>query len=227
MNELATIDTTEVDAEANKALTEAQGFVIESSDDYQYADAQCRGLFKLRKRIEANFAESIAKAKATKKAATEALAALVEQEEGHTGPVQEAERVWKNKLFAWSKQQEAIRAKEQERLRREAFKKAEDERIRKALELEKQGKTAQAEAEISKPVKAAPVILPPAPVERESKIASYWSYTITEPSEVKREYCKPDAGIIQSSMNAYKKQGKSIQEVMERIGGIEIEEKVR
>ena len=226
-NEMMEIDTTENDQKANKALTFANGLQIKTVEDYQGADRYCKGLFSLRKAIEDDFSDSLAKAVEAKRAATAAKAALDSQIESHTKPVQEAERVIKGKLFAWSREQGDIRRKEQDRLREEAQKKAEDERIKKAAALEAQGKTAQAEAEISKPVKAAAVVLPPSPTERETKIASYWSYALVEPSSVKREFCKPDAGAIQSSMNAYKKQGKTIAEVEEMIGGIRIEEKVK
>jgi predicted transcriptional regulator len=227
MNAIATIDTTKNDAESSKSLAEAKSLIITTEADYKKADSFCKGLFNLRKAIENDFAESLDAADEAKRAATAAKAALVEQIESHTKPVQEAERITKTKMFAWSKEQEDLRRKEQDRLRAEAFKKAEDERIKKAEALQAKGKTEQAMAEIEKPVKAAPVILPPAPTERETVISGYWSYKIINPSEVKRDFCKPDPGVIQASMNAYKKQGKSIEEVMERIGGIIIEEKVK
>ncbi len=53
------------------------------------------------------------------------------------------------------------------------------------------------------------------------------TFQVVAPSEVQREFCKPDAGSIQASMNAYKKQGKSIEEIQERIGGIVITERVK
>ncbi len=70
-------------------------------------------------------------------------------------------------------------------------------------------------------------MVPAVEIKRESTLTEYWSYTVTQPGEVKREYCKPDPGVIQSSMNAYKKQGKSIEEVQERIGGVIIEANVK
>ena len=228
MNDLIeSVDTKENDAKATNALAYANGLSITTPEEYKAADAYCKGLFKLRKCIESDFSESLEKADEAKRATTAAKAALVEQIESHTKPVQEAERVIKTKLFVWDKEQNEIRRTEQDRLRAEALKKAEDEKLRKAEELEKQGKTAQAEAEMAKPVKVSPIVLPPAPVERESKIASYWSYEIVETMDVKREFCKPDAGSIQSTMNAYKRQGKTISEVESLIGGIRIEEKVK
>ena len=227
MKDLEVIDTKENDQKASGALVYANALSIVCEADYKVADAYCQGLFNLRKAIKEDFAESLEKSDEAKKAATAAKAALVEQIESHTKPVQDAERVIKAKLFIWSKEQDDIRRKEQDRLRAEAFRKGEDERIRKAAELEKLGKTAQAEAEISKPIKTAPIVLPPATTARETKIASYWAYEIVDPSAVNREFCRPDAGTIQTSMNSYKKQGKTIEEAQERIGGVRIEERVK
>jgi hypothetical protein len=227
MNDVATIDTTQNDAKANEALALANGLLIQTPEDYKRADVYCRSLFKLRKAIEEDFADSLAKAVAAKRAATEAKAALDEQIESHTKPVHDAEKIIKGKLLQWQRQEDDKRIKEQERLREEERKKAEDKRIKEAEALQAQGKTEQALAAIDKPIKLAAVVLPPAQTERESVISTYLHYTITEAGEVKREYCAPDRGVIQSSINAYKKQGKTIAEIEARIGGIKIEERVK
>jgi hypothetical protein len=226
-NEVAVIDTEKSDRKASESLAYANALVVSSPDLFREADAYCKGLFNLRKEIEADFAESIKKAKEAKAAATAALAALVEQQEGHTRPVQDAERIIKGKLFAFSKAEEDARRKETDRLRAIEQKKAEDEKLRKAEALQAQGKPAAAMAELEKPLKVAPVVLPKAEEKTATKIAEYWSYEVVDPAAVKRDFCKPDPGVIQSSMNAYKKQGKSIAAVEERIGGIRIEAKVK
>lgn len=227
MNDLMSIDTKENDQKAGQALDHAKSIVIKTTEDYQAADSYCKGLFKLRKAIEEDFSESLNAADKAKRAATDAKAALVEQIESHTKPVQEAERLIKTKLFSWGQEQDAIRRKEQDRLRAEALKRAEDEQLRKAQELEKLGKTKQAEAVLAKPTKVTAVVLPPAPVKRETKIALYWSYEVVEASEVKREYCSPNAGSIQKAMTSAKDEGKTIEETEALIGGIRIEQKVK
>jgi hypothetical protein len=221
------IDTTASDIKALSAFEYANALTIKSPEDYKKADSFCKGLFDLRKSIQNDFADSITKAKATKKAATEALAALVEQEEGHTKPVQDAERIIKTKLFAWNDEQEVVRRKEQDRLRAEALKRAEDEKLRRAAALEAQGKEAQALAELDKPINVAPVIAPKLEMERETKLAQYWSYDVSEAGSVNREYCKPDPGAIQKALTYFKSQGKTIAEVEAIIGGIRIEAKVK
>lgn len=221
------VDTTKNDARASKALDWANGLTITTTEDYRKADATCKALYTLRKDIEADFAESERKADEAKRAATAAKEAIVAQKESHTLPVQQAERICKTKMLAWSDEQEAIRRKEQDRLRELARQKAEDDQLTKAASLEAQGRGAAAEAVLAKPTKAASVVLAPAPVERETTISEYWSYKITEAVEVKREFCKPDAGAIQTAMNLYKKQGKTTEEAEALIGGIRIEKKVK
>lgn len=221
------IDTTASDQKALSALGFANALTIKTPEDYKKADAFCKGLFNLRKEIQSYFADSIAKAKAAKKAASDALAALVEQEEGHTKPVQDAERIIKAKLFTWNQEQDEIRRKEQERLNAEAVRKAEDERLRRAAALEVAGKPVAAMAELDKPIKPAAVILPAAKIETETRLTGYWSYEVAEPSGVKREYCKPDPGAIQKAVSFYKSQGKTIAETEALIGGIKIEARVK
>lgn len=227
MNELAEVDTTENDQKATGALAYAKALVIRSLEDFTAADGYCKGLFNLRKAIEKDFSDSLKTAKEAKAAATAALSALTDQIASHVEPVQEAERAIKSKMFTYDQERKRLEQVQQDKLRAEALKNAEDEKIKKAEALQAQGKTAQAEAELDKPVKVAAIITPKVEVKTETKMSEYWSYTITTPSEVKRDFCKPDPGSIQASMNAYKKQGKTIAEVEERIGGIRIEALVK
>ena len=227
MNELEVIDTAATDEKIGKALVTANALNIITAEDYRKADAFCKGLFDLRKLIKKDFAESRERAKASKDAAAAAYSALVDQEESHTEPIQQAEKVVKVKILIWSNEQEAIRRKEQDRLRAEALKKAEDEKLRKATVLESQGKPVQAIAELEKPTKVAAYVAPPAPVERDTKISEYWSYSINEPREVRYEFCAPSPGLIQRAMQLFKGQGKTTDEAAALNGGIRIEVKIR
>lgn len=226
-NDLTMINTEKSDKEASSALEKAKNLVIVSVQDYQSADDYCKGLFHLRKTIEGDFAESLRKAVEAKRAATEAKSALDRQIENHIAPVQDAERIIKGKMMGWSQEQERIRRIEQDRLRAEALKQAEDEKLKKAASLEAQGKKEQAMTELEKPIKSAPIILPPAPVERKTTISSYWSYQIVNDMEVKRDFCEPDRGAITKMMNAMKAMGKTMSEVEAMVGGIRVEEKVK
>ena len=226
-NDLTMINTEKSDKEASSALEKAKNLVIVSVQDYQSADDYCKGLFHLRKTIEGDFAESLRKATEAKRAATEAKSALDRQIESHIAPVQDAERIIKGKMMGWSQEQERIRRIEQDRLRAEALKQAEDEKLKKAAALETQGKKEQAMAELEKPIRSAPIILPPAPVERKTTISSYWSYQIVNDMEVKRDFCEPDRGAITKMMNAMKAMGKTMADVEAVVGGIRVEEKVK
>ena len=227
MNELEVIDTAATDAKIGQALATANALNIVTAEDYRKADAFCKGLFDLRKLIKQDFAESRFSAKVSKDAAAAAYSALVDQEESHTEPIQQAEKVCKVKMLIWSNEQEAVRRKEQDRLRAEAVKKAEDEKLRKAAVLESQGKPTQAIAELEKPTKVAAYVAPPAPVERETRIAEFWSYGIVNPDEVKPEFRAPSPGLIYTAMHLFKAQGKTPDEAAALIGGISIEVKIR
>ena len=225
-NDLA-VDTSTTDARIERALVAANAINIITTEDYTRADAFCKGLFDLRKAIKADFADSRQRAKEVKDAAAVAYTTLAAQEDSHTKPIQHAELIFKTKMKIWRDEQEAIRRREQDRLRAESLKKAEDERLRQAMTLESQGKTEQAQALVEKPIKATPIFLAPAPVERETVISEFWAYAITDPVAVMREYCQPAPGAIQRAMQLYKSQGKSIEETEALIGGIRIERKIK
>lgn len=185
-------DTSLSDRKASDALARANALVIASNEDYSQADQFCRGLFSLRKEIEADFAESEDAARKAKKATTDALAVLIAQKEGHVLPVFHAEKIIKGKLLSWSEAEEKKRQELEAKAREEARRNAESEQLRKAALLEAQGKTAQAEAVLQRPTKVAAVVLPPSTPERESIISRRYSCKIMDADAVPREYCLPD-----------------------------------
>jgi hypothetical protein len=215
MNELA-IDTSKTDVKAQDALYRANTLTIATPEEWARADAYCRGLYDLRKEIEADFAESEESARKAKKAATEALAAIVAQKESHTAPVLEAERVIKGKLMTFKNQEDAKRRKEQEEAQAKARKLAEDEQLRKAAALEAQGKKSQAEAVLAQPTKPQAVIIPPSLPKSQSVIKTVKKYKVVDENGVKREFCSPNAGQMWKAVQLY---GKKAEEI---VGGIEV-----
>jgi hypothetical protein len=85
-------------------------------------------------------------------------------------------------------------------------------------------------AELDKPIVRGPQSSRPetSRVERETKLAQYWSYEVSESRQASTgSICKPDPGAIQKALTFYKSQGKTIAEVEAIIGGIRIEAKVK
>src|SRR3990167_851405 len=219
-NDLA-VDTSTTDARIERALVAASAINIITTEDYTRADAFCKGLFDLRKAIKADFADSRQKAKEVKDAAAVAYTTLAAQEDSHTKPIQHAELIFKTKMKIWRDEQEAIRRREQDRLRAEAQTKAEDERLRQAMAFEAQGKAEQAKALLEKPIKATPIFFPPATVKTETTISEYWGYTITDENSVKRDFCSADRSKINRAVQFYHEKAAEI------VGGIIVERKIK
>lgn len=216
METALTVDTTLSDRKAADALTTARALIIGTPEEYSKADAYCKGLYNLRREIEADFAESEAAALDSKKKATEALATLVAQKKSHTQPVLEAEKVLKGKLLVWRNEDDRKRREEQDSANAEARKKAEDEQLRKAEALQAQGKTSQAEAVLNKPTKVQPVIVPSAAPKAQTVIRTTKHYRVVDPDAVKRNFCAPDAGKM------WREVQNSGLKAAEIIGGVEV-----
>jgi hypothetical protein len=82
-----------------------------------------------------------------------------------------------NKIMVrWAEDQERIRKEEEKRLQEEAKKRAEEDALKAALEAEKAGDTAEAEAIISEPVYVPPIkVVSEVPKSKESHIRETWS----------------------------------------------------
>ena len=178
--------------EAETALMKANAFVVDSPESFAQADAECQGLFNLRKKIEAHYAKSEKAAREAKKAAIEAVATLVALKEKDTVPVQQSERVYKVKMNTYQDAEEKKRQVLEAENREKARRLSEDEQVAKAARLEAQGKTDQAEAVMAKPIKVAAVVVPTSTPKAETKISRRYSCKIVDPSAVRRELCNPD-----------------------------------
>lgn len=180
MNEITTPEK-----EISTALAQAQAFVIRSNDDLALVDAHCAGLLKLKKKIEADFAES-------KSTTYSAWKAVVAQEKGHLDGVDAARKIDIQKIGAWRDSQEAIRIGEENRLRAEAQKKADDDALALAESLEASGKTEEAEAVIQTPVVVAPVIVPKTTPKTQTVIRKVKKFRVTNEALVPRQYLTLD-----------------------------------
>lgn len=153
-----------------KALTIAQEMVIDSDPKLLEADQFCVKLAALEKLIKSDFKDS-------KEAAFAAHRAITAQEAAHLAKVTEPRSIVKAKIRTYQDAQEAARQAEERRLQEEASKKAEADALDAAEAAEKSGDKAMAEAIISAPVVAAPVIVPRTTPKVQTRIPDTWTFT--------------------------------------------------
>jgi len=167
MNDIAVVER---EQEEKDALQKVQGWLVKTPEEYSALDSFLVGLAGLKKRIVADFAESKSKAHGAWKA-------IVAQEEGHLGTIEEARRLGKQKLTDYEEAQK----RETERLQAIADAKAKKESEDRALELaalaEKGGDKEAAEAIMAEPPKMAPRIVSAVP-ERSTVVSTRWFATI-------------------------------------------------
>lgn len=147
MNELA------LQEEVTDVLATAKGLVVKSNDDYKLADANCKALLELKKKIQADFRDS-------KDNAYAAWKSIVAQEKGHLDGIDEARDIYKNKMARYDDDQERLRLADQRRLEEQARKLAEEQALAEAVAAEARGDDEQAAQIMKAPVEAMPVYVP-------------------------------------------------------------------
>lgn len=185
MHEIALPDTKASDEKALSAVDKARQLSILTPTDYTVADTFCVGLKELEKEIVGTFKDPKEKAWAAHKS-------IVAAEAKHLEPIQEARRLIKQKMSAWQELEDQKRREEEARLQAEANKRAEEEALKAADEAQKAGDTATAEAILSAPVEAPPVVLPKSTPQAKTVIRTTWSYRIVNANLLPREYLIPD-----------------------------------
>ena len=163
-------DEQKLKEQENKALEIATAMTITDDDGLIAADQFCVKLASLEKLIKSDFKES-------KESAYAAHKAITAQEAAHLAKVTEPRSIVKSKIRAYQDAKEAARQAEEKRLNEEARKRAEEEAIRAAEQAEKSGDKAQAEATISAPVIAEPVIVERTAPKVQTRITDTWTYT--------------------------------------------------
>lgn len=185
--------------ERTMEMVETAG-AVEIRDDVQHKDAGefLKSIVAVKREVVKTFADP-------KMKSYEAWKSIVAAEKRHKDPLDKAERIIKGKMGAYAQEIENRRREEQRKREEEARRVAEEARIREAEELEKQGRTEEAEQVISEDV---PTVVPPAP-EDNTKIenVSYresWQYEITDPRAIPREYLMVDTKKIGQVVRAMK-----------------------
>lgn len=121
-------------------------------------------------------------------------------------PLLEKETHIKRELSAYDLEQERIRREEERRLQEEARKREEEARLQAAIEAEQHGEKEEAEAIINeKPAYVPPVVLPKAtPKVQGISYRDNWTFRITDPNKIPREYMVPNETAIRKVVSALK-----------------------
>ena len=97
----------------NPVVLRAQGIVIRTQEQFESCLTEAKVVKEFIAEVERTFADP-------KKKAHEAHKAIVTAEKRHLDPLLAAEKILKEKMIAWTEEQERIRKAEAERLRKEA-----------------------------------------------------------------------------------------------------------
>lgn len=206
--EVTPMEREEVEQQSLAIPTRAEALVVDSAAAYEVAAGFLRDLKTVRKRVDETFDPSIRKAHEAHKAAV----ALKKQ---FTDPLDAGERIIKGKITGYLSAEERRRREEELKLQAEAQQRAEEARIAEAVALEQAGYQGAAEQAIATPVKAAPVLLPPAaPKVAGLSKRENWTFRVVDPALIPREYLMIDETKVRGVVRAMK--GET------RIPGIEV-----
>lgn len=192
------VKTDEIDRQGVQAIESAKEINIQTSEQYLDATTFLKSLKGLRARIEDTFRPVI---DAAHNAHKKAIAAMKK----HSDPVDQAESIVKHKVAGYLAAEEKKRQEQEAKARAEAKKKADDEALRRAEDLQKQGKTAQAEQVLNTPTTPAPVILAKTtPDVQGVSTRKVWKFRIIDANLIPREYMTVDEKKIGGVVRALK-----------------------
>lgn len=183
---LAFPDTTKITRQADENLELAKEMLVLDEETYDIAAEFLSSLKGLQKEIDETFDPVI-------KAQHEAHKAALAAKARHYKPIEEAERLLKQKMVGFQDRQEKARLEEERQLRDEARRQEEEERSKRADDLIKAGKAEEALQLLEEPVETPALILPP--VSRPTKGVStrmVWKFKIVDETKLPREYLVPD-----------------------------------
>lgn len=196
------IENTEVKEVTTLALSvpdQAKQISIKTMDDYVRAGEIMLTIKAIRKKITETF-------KPIKQKMDAAKQEVLDQERAADAPLKEAESWLSPQIITWNREQERIRQEEEARLREIARKEEEERQLQEAILAEQSGQKEEAEAIISAPVQAAPVVVPKAvPKVAGMSIRDNWKFRIINEKLIPREYLKVDEvkiGLVVRGMKA-------------------------
>ena len=200
MGELIAIqEVEETQKETAHAFALANSLKVETSEHYTAAGAMYTNLHQLEKDIHERTDPVV-------KAAHEAHKEAKALQNGLLQPVSEAKKSVKQKMLTYESEQEKIRRDEEARLQEIARQEAEENTLRAAEAAEAAGDSEVAEAIISEPVMAAPVVLPKSTPKVDGFVSrTVWKFRIVNEALVPNEYKMIDekklGGVVRSMKN--------------------------
>lgn len=149
---LALPDTKDIDQKALSVLEASKGLVIQNDKHYVSAGDFLKSLRDIQSEIRETFDPAI-------HAAHEAHKAVLAAKAKHAKPIEEAERIVKDKMLGYQDDRERQRRAEEARLREAARQQEEEDRNARAQQLIEAGKPEEALAILDQEVEPPPVIL--------------------------------------------------------------------
>jgi hypothetical protein len=173
---------------------------IQTNEDYIRASDILLTIKEIRKKIEKTFKPIKQKMDAAKKE-------VLDQEKAADWPLVEAENYIKPLIAGYMAEQERRRKEEENRLREIARKEEEELQLQAALQAEAEGQKEEAEAIISAPVQAAPVVVPKTiPKVAGVTMVKQWKFRVVDAAKVPRQYLIVDEQKIGAIVRALKDQ---------------------
>lgn len=177
MNELK-----EVEQEITSVQTVATSLAIINNESYTEAGRLLTTIKKVEKTIKEYF-------KPLKDNAHRAWKAICDRENEEIDKLLPSRLYLDKQMTSYNLEQERIRRVTEERLRQEAVKREEEERLQAALQAEKEGNKAEAEAILSEPVFVPPPIVPKeTPKVNGLTMVTDWKWKLADINLVPRQY---------------------------------------
>lgn len=188
----------EVNALALSVPEQAKQITIKTMADYTRASDIIMSIKAIRKKITDTF-------KPIKQKMDAAKQEVLDQEKAADAPLKEAEAWLSPQIIEWNREQERIRKAEEDRLRKIAEEEEKERLLNEAVAAEQSGNKEEAEAIISAPIQAPPVVVPKAvPKVPGMSIRENWKFRITNEKLIPREYLKADEVKIGQVVRAMK-----------------------
>ena len=192
-----TATQTTPDAKATQQLEVAKTFEVANDTQLELAGLALREVKSMQKQVEDTF-------KPMKQAADAAKREILDKEKLHLAPLQEAERILKQKSLAYTAARDARVAAERRTAEEAARKQAEEAREAERKRLWNEGKRKASQQVAVAPIVVAPVAPPPpAPKVAGISVREVWTFEIVGP--VPPAYMTPDLvkiGNLVKSMGA-------------------------
>lgn len=192
------IEVKEIESEIVAVETIATALQIVDNETYLQAGSILTGFKDLEKKIKAYF-------KPLKESAHQAWKIVCDRENQEIEKLHPGLKHLNMQMTTWNITQERIRKEKEEILRQEALKKEEEERLQAALQAEKEGNKAEAEAILEEPVFVpAPIVEKTVPKIDGLGMQTVWQWKIANEALIPRTYLKVDEIKINGIVRALK-----------------------